>query len=202
MVQFGGVAIETEPLTGGQWGGCLAIAMLPLVWGFIFGLLPDSLTRAPWMWMYHCLDNVATVLPCIKGCHTTADQRALNAEAGAAMEVKDASSQHLLPPAPLVEDQPRRPTSKVTVFSTDPDEAPLSMEDVPGVHLAPAGSSITDVDDALSVTSSLPPDASPQLRRAVSVRSNEQRARNRWQAAISDVQTQISVIDLMRRHRR
>ena len=201
MVQFGGVAIETEPLTGGQWGGCLAIAMLPLIWGFIFGLLPDSLTREPWMWMYHCLDNVVKVVPCVKGCHTPAEQRAANEEANSAMLPKGTSQQPLLS-APVVV-QPRRANSKVTVFSTNPDEAPLSTEDVPGLRLAPPpGTSITDVDDALSITSTLPPDASPQLRRALSVRSNEHRARNRWQSAISDVQTQISVIDLMRRHRR
>eukprot|EP00051_Salpingoeca_urceolata_P005163 m.70822 g.70822 ORF g.70822 m.70822 type:complete len:1076 (-) comp14099_c1_seq1:169-3396(-) len=44
MVEFGGDFVQTEGLTGGQWGGCLLIALFPLVWTFLFNLLPESYT--------------------------------------------------------------------------------------------------------------------------------------------------------------
>eukprot|EP00730_Choanoeca_flexa_P001990 TRINITY_DN10871_c0_g2_i2.p1 TRINITY_DN10871_c0_g2~~TRINITY_DN10871_c0_g2_i2.p1 ORF type:complete len:1169 (+),score=386.65 TRINITY_DN10871_c0_g2_i2:156-3662(+) len=204
MVQYGGVAIETEALTAGQWGGCIAIAVLPLVWGFIFALLPDSITREPWPWMYRFLDNVVKVFPCVKRCHNPGDD-------GTDEELNrtDSAQQHVLEGAsstdvnsPLMAKRSPRQNSQITIFPSNPAEPPLSVQDV-----TPNGSAmVLDVDDALAVPhgamATLPADASPQLRRAVSIRSQENLSRSRWQRAIGDVQTQISVIDMMRRHRR
>ena len=49
MVQFGGSFTETEPLSVGQWFGCVAVGVLPLLWTFLLNLFPDRWTTVPWV---------------------------------------------------------------------------------------------------------------------------------------------------------
>lgn len=47
IVTFGGRAIKVEPLSITQWLRCILVGLFPLVWAFLFNLLPNSYVNAP-----------------------------------------------------------------------------------------------------------------------------------------------------------
>lgn len=47
MVTFGGDAIKVERLSLTQWLRCLGVGVLPLLWTFLFNLLPESYVNSP-----------------------------------------------------------------------------------------------------------------------------------------------------------
>lgn len=64
MTSFGGDVVKVEPLNAEQWGKCVAVSLLPLVWRFILHLIPASITTAPFGPWFDTASNVVTGQAC------------------------------------------------------------------------------------------------------------------------------------------
>ncbi|EGD77771.1 plasma membrane calcium ATPase [Salpingoeca rosetta] len=178
ITEFGGTAIETEPLSANQWGACVLIAFLPLAWSTMFNLLPDSITTDPWPWMARV---------CRRRRHRD------RTDSGTAVEVEEGEDEgergrlvepHLITPVILEEGEAGK-LSDMEMESIEGPRVPLQQPE----HVR-AGES---------------PSLRDHIGRRISTaraESEEAHPRNRWDMAVWQVLTQLDVVDTMRRHHR
>ncbi|EDQ87811.1 uncharacterized protein MONBRDRAFT_33171 [Monosiga brevicollis MX1] len=218
IVEFGGDFVEVSRLEPHQWGGCIVAAAFVFVWSTIFNLLPKSITTGDWPWWTSVLDAVARCLPCLKSCHNpdkhdeqnyvSDDQDSqgqdtepvqahdLDAPAAAAtghQGSNDAALKSQSEAAPSSTNGGRRGSEHDQLLSSSTQAAASS-----GAHaMHPAALRLLSPDGRSSSLShvevDIKPDASPQLRRALTLQSErmsldaEARARHRWQQAVQDM---------------